>query len=472
LNLDNLAVSGDHLFMSTAIKQAYQDDLTYIIDYPVSKEDYQTWKKRITNQLLKSVEVPGFRKGKAPEHLALKQINEGALQQTLLQETISKYYPEAFKLATEILQKDERVILSTSIVAEDPYTQEQEDGSFLMRVKIDLVPNVDLSLFDTMTIVAPTEADISGRSTEAEVLERERKRFIAIYNEYEIIQDKAKPHDRIACHITENGEEKLNQQLTLGTGDYPEDFEKHILGLKAGDAKEFSIAFQGTTINFKIEVNEVLRPKFTTVSEVVEANAEAKQQFANSEDFDEKIKGFYKEETDKILQDKAQSIMIKDIVDTIPEFELPQDRLDSEVDRIVGVIQDDGVSKGISLKEAFELSGIPSPKPITNDVDLREAVVMYVSKEFKWTGIIDAVYQNKVERKFTSEEVKQASQEIEANRQKYGIPPQATADYIENVAIDRLKRYAATQWMFTKINKNMSDLETKSELKKAAKKAA
>ena len=458
------------MIMTTVKHQAYRDELTYEVDYLVDQKEYSAWKERLTNQLLKSVEVPGFRKGKAPYKLAMKHINSGAFEKTLLQETVVKFYPEAMKAAQVTLEKDKRAVHSTTVASEEDATGEKEDGTFQLRLVVSLVPQVDLAKIKKLKVAFPKVESIKDRPSKDEMVKKEKNRFLAVYNEYKDAgkDTKVSKGDRIKCDIVENGTEKKDQQLTFGTGDYPEDFEKALLGSKKGDTKEFKVTIDSGEYTFKVDVNEVLRPTYSSFKAVLENNKNAQDQFESEEAFEKKIVSYFDTESEKLLRDKWQSEIIQSAVDTTPKFALPSDRVNSEVDRIIEVIQNDGVQKGISLSDAFELSGIPAKKPVKTDKDLRESVTVYVEREFKWTGIIDAMYHEEVEKKFSPEQVKEAAKQIKENKAQYNIPDHATDEYIEDVAFDRLKRYTASHWLFDQVEKNNTKTKTKKELEEVA----
>ena len=81
--------------MLTALKRLPGNtvELTITIPWTMVQFTYE----RILNELLKEVELPGFRRGKAPKDLALKQINETKVYEEVLKEMVPKIYADSVK---------------------------------------------------------------------------------------------------------------------------------------------------------------------------------------------------------------------------------------------------------------------------------------------------------------------------------------------------------------------------------------
>lgn len=68
-------------------------ELSVVMPWPEVKQAFD----RIFETLLKSVEMPGFRKGKAPKELASKQINRTQVYEEVLKELVPQVYAQAVK---------------------------------------------------------------------------------------------------------------------------------------------------------------------------------------------------------------------------------------------------------------------------------------------------------------------------------------------------------------------------------------
>jgi|GEM_PF-3711146 len=168
--------------MSQVTDSKYLTPLVFSLDYNISKAEYQTFKQRIIDQLIQSVEVEGFRKGKVPEQLALKNLDPEKTSQTVAQETIVKFAPETFEQAKNLLIKDNRTSIDFNVTLNDPILGEQEDNSFTFRVLATLLPQIDIGPISKIKLVPITEADLPQRITREELFTREKANLLAGLN--------------------------------------------------------------------------------------------------------------------------------------------------------------------------------------------------------------------------------------------------------------------------------------------------
>ena len=123
-------------------KTRIEQEILLFVDVTIEKKEYTEFKDKIRNQYLKNVEVPGFRKGKAPANLALEQINPTALEQTILQEAVDKFGHNAMITATDEMKKADRIVIAESFQLQ-PETLKNED-TLTFTVKGEMLPEIEL----------------------------------------------------------------------------------------------------------------------------------------------------------------------------------------------------------------------------------------------------------------------------------------------------------------------------------------
>jgi trigger factor len=229
--------------MSKVIDAKYENDITFVLDYLVESSVYNPWKEKLTNQLLKNVEVPGFRKGKAPQHLLQQQVNHTALQETVLRETLEKYGVEAAQEINKHLEKDERSLQNLEVSLNPEHTLETDSG-FQFRLVASLLPQVNLENLETIEIPEPSPDTLKNRASLADFTKQETARLLISYNQYQDTDEKAKDQYQITCDLTgvinNKPEPKLTSNdvvITLGGGDFLPDFEKGVTGVKLARQK-------------------------------------------------------------------------------------------------------------------------------------------------------------------------------------------------------------------------------------------
>ena len=478
--------------MARILKSEITKDLKYVVDCLAEKEEYQLYQARVLDQLLKSVEVKGFRKGKAPREMALQKVDPNRLQSTLLQESVEKFYGEVRpEIEKELVEKNRVAIFGTSKLEDgEEFTKETEEG-FQFRISILLLADVDTKPVSKLELKAPTADQIPERVDFDEYFKQESNALVSSYNNYKPAKSKIKENSRITADIVEEvvadkkdkdakkeePKESKNASINLGENRFPPEFEKNLIGLKAGDEKEFDLKLEITgqgnqKFHFKIKVLEVLEAEFSTVAEVLENSAEAKKQFGKEEDFKNLVKRVYDQETEQLLRNLKRRIIIEEVVKVVPKFQLPKSSFEAEVERILQVLNARTLETKTSLKDAFAASGLPgSEDKVKPDNDVRGKIEEYVTTEFKLVEILRYVYYTLVEPKIEDKEVQDFKNAIEADPAKYNVSQAEVANgKAIDVAYDRLLREKAFNWIASQVKFVSEGGEIKSKAKTLVKK--
>ena len=460
--------------MADATNHRFENDVLYILDYVIPKEEYQTWKNRLTNQLLSTVEVPGFRKGKAPEHLARKYINEGAFEETFLRETVDKFSRAGTEIVQEKMKEENRVVLRLEIDSKPEFTGEK-DGGFQFRINAYLLPKVDLSKIETLKIDKPTASSLTGRPTTEEFKKQEKNRLFTNSNQYISVDEAAADNYQVLADLSGKVDgvedpklDAIGTKITLGLGNYLPDFEKGMKGVKAGEKKEFKVKFPADyfepqlaskTAEFRVSIYEVNKPKFDNISDIIEATPDLKSQFKNEEGFDVFLEKFYAEDTVRMLEDSWQKAVIRKVVDITPDFQLDAEAVESETNRIFNSLSLDAEREKVTLGEMLVKAGIPILKEekakSLDAIQVKKEVEKYVQNEFKLSSILTVANELKVENRPSPEEVDRTVQDATKNPDKYSLESGMSADDIRTTIIDRVIRQAGAKWVYDTVQANL-----------------
>jgi trigger factor len=452
--------------MSKLVNSQYENDLTYNVDYLVENNEYTTWRQRLLSQILSNVEVSGFRKGKAPAELAMKQLNMSSVEETILQETISKFGSIALDEAKQKLVEEGRVVQNQTVDFNPEFTGTSENG-FKFRVVLSLLPKIDLSGLEKLKEPKIDTKDLPERVTKEAFIVREESKFLASLNEFTDTDESAQMGFKIAVDLVEEvagADPKDIKDVTysLGASELPEEFEANLIGLKVAENKDFSLKVPSqngqkktTTVKYKVTVKKVLKAKYTNLQELFENSENAKKQFESQQKFDDFLANYYDQESNVILEDLKKRKIIDETLKAIPDFSLPVERTKAEQNRILKVLQDQAQSSGQTLGEVFKQSGISedNTKNIEDAIEIKKLIDVYVNREFKWIFVLRSIYEFKVEDKITNEQLETVSHEMEKKPEDYNIAANAEHEYYHEVAYDRLMRSKATAWLFALVLK-------------------
>lgn len=149
-----MITSCQHLPKSTAV-------LSLTLPWSEVKKVYE----QIIEKAVKEVEIKGFRKGKAPRKLAEKQLDQGKISQSVLNQVLPQAYAEALK------EHDLKPITSPKI---ETQTME-EDKDWVFKITVAEKPTIDLGNYkeeikkakkSTPKIWTPDEKDKSDKKTD------------------------------------------------------------------------------------------------------------------------------------------------------------------------------------------------------------------------------------------------------------------------------------------------------------------
>ena len=244
----------------------------------------------------KQINIPGFRKGKAPLALIVnmygKEVFDGDALDELAQDAFDKGIEET---------KAEFIGRPSIVNAEVT-----EGRTALYTFSVELYPEVELGQYKELEVQKyPTEVTDEEVDAEIEKIRKQNARRLTVDDraaekgdtaniDYEGFLDaeKTQPFD---------GGKGENHDLELGSGSFVPGFEDQLVGMKAGEEKDINITFPedyaedlaGKDVVFHVKVNNV------TVPELPELDDDFAQDVSEYDTLDE-----YKAATRKELEEK------------------------------------------------------------------------------------------------------------------------------------------------------------------------
>ncbi len=476
--------------MSKVLKSEYSDDLSLVVDYKIESGEFQKFKDRVLEQIAKTVEVKGFRKGKAPIDKALKAADQKTVAENLMKEILDKFGPEAIEEAKKKAKEDKRVILTYEVDYNPEFTKENEDGSYQIRLITRLFAPIDLSPLEKIKVSEITAKDVTGIPTFKEFKDRETAKILLDHNEYEKVDKKAVFGDQVVLDMS--GELDGNKmpmldakdfQVVLGAKMFLPVFEENVTGTKEGDKVDFDLPFpsdyhaaelKGKTAKITVKVKEVKSPKYKTVEELVKNSEKMKENYKSIDDLDADIKKVFDDTVTKAIDKAKRKVVITETLKNIKDFVLPSLLLDGEIRRIVKALEKDTEEKGITLVEAFMKSGIPgSADDNVKKYDkkkVEEAVNKYVFNELKLTQILAFIYETVITDKPKPEEIEKYVDAAVKNPEQYKITKDQSREQIHNSLMDRVVRQVGGDWLVNKFfpakDSDTKDVKSKAKPKK------
>ena len=215
------------------IKSTLTEKNGYTIEFSVSKEIYAAAELKAYKKNVKSINVPGFRKGKAPMHIIKTMYGKDVF----FEDAINECIPEAFEAAIKEAELD--------IVGNPKFDLVSMDGDIVLKVEGFVKPEITIDGYKGLeaekTVKRVTEKEIN------EELDRVRDRNARFVTE---ATDAVKNGDTVTIDfegfvdgVAFEGGKGENHELKLGSGSFIPGFEAQIEGHKLGEEFDVNVSF-------------------------------------------------------------------------------------------------------------------------------------------------------------------------------------------------------------------------------------
>ncbi len=293
------------------------------LEIEISPEEFDKYINQTILDLAKNAEVEGFRKGKAPVELAKQRIGEQKILIEAAESAIKDNYVKAVQEnKIEPISHPEVEIIKMA-----------KGNPFVFKVKVYLLPQVELPDYKKIASkIKKNEINVTEKEIE-ETLEWAKKSRTKL-----TLKDGAAENGDfvdIEYWISEEGSpvapQNIKDAFILGEGRLLADFEKEIIGMKAGEEKD-DIAFAvpedcvqkemaGKKVKSKIKLNSVQNIE---LPEINDEFAKAAGNFKDLAEFRRSISEGIKEEKEHYerhrLRDEILDKICKEIKWDIPDF--------------------------------------------------------------------------------------------------------------------------------------------------------
>lgn len=315
-------------------------------------ETLQKAEKEVLQELSQQLNLKGFRPGKIPENVVRQQVEASYVQVRSFEHAL----PMA---ANEILIEEKLRVIGT------PKVNYESLDPLKIVVEFDLFPTLTVGDYSKIKVKVDKKS-----ATEEEVdsaIEEIRKRM----TDYKTVEREAKMGDRVEIDFAgftpdgvpiDNTTSK-HHPVVLGSNMLIPGFEEELVGLKAGDKKEFLIPFPkdyhaksmaGTKVQFKIDVHRVEESMMPEVNEeFIEKVSGKKMSLA---DWKAEIKVQLQQEHDRNHARAVEESYFDQLV-KITKGDLPQSMIDDEKKAILQEIKERILYQGLSYEKYLEAAG-------------------------------------------------------------------------------------------------------------------
>ena len=296
----------------------------------VSPEELAPHLKEAAKTLTKDRPLKGFRPGKAPVNV----VKEALGKERLMGEALDKAIPKFFIRA--VLDNDIDALARPSVTIEEF----DADKGLKFTAKVAVLPEVTLGDFNSIE-VEKRKAEVTDEDVDKEL------NYIAkMRSSYLDIPRPAQKGDTVMADFKmmmngaaiEGGESK-NHPVNIGEGHFVPGFEEKLVGISAGDEREFSIKFpddyakktlRGKEAQVRVKAQAV---KKQVVPEMNDEFAKKLGKFESLADLKDSLKKSLLQERKQKELERFRGEMSEKLAEAAQFTEIPEALIDKEIDR-------------------------------------------------------------------------------------------------------------------------------------------
>lgn len=443
------------------------------LEVAVDGETFEAAVNKAYLQQRKKINVPGFRKGKAPRAFIEKMYGTGVFYEDALE----IIYPEAVSAAIE---ESKLEVIDTPFDLDIP---EMGKDGVVMKLKVTVKPEVKLGKYKGIKVEKKsTKVSADEVKSQINAMLEQNARIVTVEKKRAAKKDDIAVIDfeGFVDEVAFEGGKGENYELTLGSGQFIPGFEDQIIGHKAGDEFDVNVKFPeeytpelaGKDAVFKCKLHEL---KVKEVPALDDDFVKDVSEFDTVDEYKKSVKAELENKKKNEAEAQANNAVLEKVAEAV-EAIIPDCMIEKKIDQDVDDFAYRLQMQGLDIKTYFKYTGMDEKAfrdqyrdQAANQVKLDLALEEIIKKEKLEVAEADIEEEYKKYAEAYNMDVEQIKKAIPADNIKPELLQRKAIDFvIENATFTEEK--AAAKKTTTKA---AADGEKKPAAKKApAKKTA
>lgn len=326
-----------------------------VLTFEVDAEKFNEGLDAAFKKVVKTVSVPGFRKGKMPRQMFEKRFGV----ESLYQDAIDILLPEAYSNAI-----DETGIEPVDRPEID-VDQIERGQSLVFKATVTVKPEVKLGEYKGLEVEA-FDTEVTDEDVAAELKALQERHAELVVKE----DAPAENGDTVVLDFEGfvdgeafEGGQAENHSLELGSGSFIPGFEEQLVGVKAGEEKDVEVSFPeeyhaaelaGKPAVFKVKVHEIKGKELPELDD--EFAKDVDEEVETLEALKEKTLNRLKHDKEHQKEHAIQDAVVEKAAANA-DIDVPEVMVNNEVDRMLQEFEQRLQMQGMNLELYFQFSG-------------------------------------------------------------------------------------------------------------------
>ena len=338
--------------------------------------------KKAVAKIANNVNIPGFRKGKAPRNIIEMHYGKEAVKQEAFEIVANKAYSDA-------LDQEKLIPVSDPKVEESTF---EEGKDMELTIKVTLKPEPELGEYKGLH-VEKEAVEVTDEAVEDAVNELRKRNAKMVAAEDDAVIEKG-DFAIIDFAGTVDGEpfsggEGKGYPLEVGSNSFIPGFEDQLVGLKKGDSTDVEVTFPeeyfvkelaGKEAVFKVNIQDVKRRELPELTdEYVAANSDFKTV--------DELRANYKERMQKSAEENAKVAYERALIDLAvanAKFTVPEIMIEDRISQMVDEMKMSLESRKMTMEMYMQYTGMDMAK-------IRENQRPVAEENVKTDLVLDAI---------------------------------------------------------------------------------
>ena len=414
------------------------------LEITVDAEKFENAMKKVYFQNAKYINIPGFRKGKAPMNIVEKYYGAEIFYEDAFNEIATEAYDEA-------IDTNKIDVVSRPTV---DIVQMEKGKDVIFTAVVQVKPEVELGKYKGIEI-KKIEYPVKDEDVQNEIKQMQDKNSRLV-----TVDDRALENGDTATidfegfvdGVAFEGGKGENYPLTIGSHSFIDNFEEQIIGMNIGDEKEINVTFpeeyhaeelKGKPAMFKVKVNEI---KEKVLPELDDDFAQDVSDFDTLAEYKDDLKKTIAERKANEAKAKKEDEAIAKIIES-SKMDIPEAMVNTQVNRMLEDFAQRLQMQGLSVEQYFQYTGVTAEKIIE---DMKPEAVKRIQSRLVLEAVVKAEGLTASEEEFQDELNKMAEQykmeiekvkefmgEYEEKQIKEDIAIQKAVDVIVNSVVEK-----------------------------------